>query len=388
MIPSKKLSSATRHDLRSQASVAGVSIMQITDTLSHGGLERVAVNLANALALGGYRSHLCTTRRDGPLAGLVTPTVGRLRLQRRTRLDLKAVPRLVSYIRKHRVQVLQAHGSALLLASAVSLIPPHPLVLWHNHGGWLAGLKRSPWWLKALSRRINGIVAVSRPLRDWCIRVLGMPEGRVWYIPNFAHVPRNVEGAKALPGKPGFRIASVANLLPPKDPVNLLHAMKIVVREEPEAHLLMLGRSGPNGYMKLLQDEANDPALRGHVSLFGERNDVPAVLKGCDVGVLSSASEGFPLALVEYGLAGLAVASTQVGECKEILNGGRVGLLVPPAAPEELARAILRLLASPSLRTKLGEEFGAYVRQNYSPEQIMLQLCGVYQCLLEKSLRA
>src|SRR5918999_1889196 len=88
-------------------------VMQLTDTLGAGGAERVAVNLANLLPRERYRMYLCTTRRDGPLAGLVADDVGRLCLARRWRFDYRAFGRLVDFIREHKVQILHAHGTAL-----------------------------------------------------------------------------------------------------------------------------------------------------------------------------------------------------------------------------------------------------------------------------------
>ena len=50
-----------------------IAVMQVCDTLAAGGQERVALNIANLLPGDRYRSHLCTTRADGPLADAVAP---------------------------------------------------------------------------------------------------------------------------------------------------------------------------------------------------------------------------------------------------------------------------------------------------------------------------
>jgi glycosyltransferase involved in cell wall biosynthesis len=85
---------------------------------------------------------------------------------------------------------------------------------------------------------------------------------------------------------------------------------------------------------------------------------------------------------LEYGRAGLAVVATQVGECAEILEEGEAGLLVTPSNPDSLARAFLRLLKSPALRTQLGERLNQRVKQNYSAETIVNQVCQVYEQIL------
>jgi len=74
-------------------------VMQITDTLRPGGLEHVAVNLANSLPPERFTAHLCATRQGGPLESLIAPQVKRLNLNRRSRFDRTAITRLRAYLR-------------------------------------------------------------------------------------------------------------------------------------------------------------------------------------------------------------------------------------------------------------------------------------------------
>jgi glycosyltransferase involved in cell wall biosynthesis len=90
------------------------------------------------------------------------------------------------------------------------------------------------------------------------------------------------------------------------------------------------------------------------VTLFGIRQDVPEILRGCDIGILSSTSEGLPVALIEYGIAGLAAVATSVGQCPEVLDGGKCGVLVPAADSRALAEAILGLLRDVDRSRTLG----------------------------------
>jgi glycosyltransferase involved in cell wall biosynthesis len=106
------------------------------------------------------------------------------------------------------------------------------------------------------------------------------------------------------------------------------------------------------------------------------------VLKSCEIGVLSSASEGFPLALLEYGMAGLAVVATRVGKCEEVLDNGSAGVLVPPSAPRALGGAIVSLLQSPDRRRELGDRLGKLVRENYSAARAISQVLRIYGSVL------
>lgn len=352
-------------------------VMQVTDTLRAGGMERVAVNLANQLARRSYVSHLCTTRATGPLAALISPRVARLELTRKTLCGVGAVRSLVRYLNAHAVEVVHAHGTALFISVIAGLCRRRGRIVWHNHGGWMTALRRPPAALRVFTRFVEQTIVVSQPLEKWCVGVLGIPANRVHYIPNFVEAV-DAGPVNNLPGREGCRIVCVANLLPPKDPINLLQAMQLVAQSHPEAHLLMVGRPGTPEYMSRVKLALSSAHLEGRVTLLGVRDDVPSILQACDIGVLSSSSEGLPLALLEYGLAGLPVVATSVGQCPDVLDGGRLGLVVPSGEPGQLARALLDLLQSRPLRAELGKSFKRHVESNYGVENVMAQVCRVY----------
>jgi len=359
-----------------------VRVMHLTDTLDAGGAERVAVNLVNLMPRGRYETHLCTTRREGALAELIAHDVGRLCLERKRRCDFGALRRLVAFIRTHHVDILHAHGTALLMANLASLFPPFPAVVWHDHFGRYAYEERPVWLYRLLMKRVRGVVAVNQSLVAWARNRLCVPPSRVWYIPNFV-VQEQADGPPPdLPGSPGARIVCTANFRPQKDHPTLLHAMALVREQMPAAHLLLIGLGGDASYSASVQEVIQRLDLAGNVSILGERRDVPAILRASDIGVLSSASEGLPLSLLEYGTAGLPVVATEVGQCPEVLDFGRAGILVPPAAPAQLAEALLALLRSPQRRHSLGERLCRRVREVYSAGNALRQLGQVYDVVL------
>lgn len=343
------------------------AVMQIVDSLSPGGLERVAVNIANYLPTEKYESHLCTTRADGPLEEVVLPAVQRLRLKRTGRFDLGAICRLKNYILEHNIRILHVHGSSLFLAT---LIHSPAAVLWHDHFGRYATEERPAWLYRLATRRAAGVIAVNQPLVEWSLRRLKVPADRVWYVPNFvSEPPENIE-VPALPGKPGSRIVCVANLRPEKDHLTLLAAMRAV----PDAHLILVGQAGNPDYLQRVKDAMPN----GSVTWLGTRTDVAAILRGCDIGVLSSASEGLPLALIEYGMNGLPAVATRVGQCAEVLDEGRAGVLVAPGSPDALAAALTGLLREPGRRKQLGQTLQERVRRQYSAGPVMEKVCEIY----------
>ncbi|MEK7829662.1 MAG: glycosyltransferase, partial [Acidobacteriota bacterium] len=366
-------------------SAAYPGLMHITDTLDGGGAERMAVNLVNHLPRASYRVYLCATRRDGVLADLVNTDVGRLRLERTGRFDLQAIFRLRKFIADHDIRLLHAHNTSLFVALAAAALPPFPAVIWHHHTGRYALEDKAARIYRLVARRISGVITVNQALAEWTKRRFGIPASRIRYIPNFvSEGSTNVQSTKPpgqLLGKQGKRIICVANIHPDKDHSTLFRAMKLVIERIPDAHLLLAGEARDAGYLKTVAAEMVRLGLVKNVSLLGQQKNVPQLLSACDIGVLSSVSEGLPMSLLEYGMAGLPVVATEVGQCAEVL-GDDAGITVPPSEPDELAEALISLLESAELRRELGEKLRQRVRRLYSADTVIAEVCQMYEEML------
>jgi len=358
--------------------------MHLIDSLSLGGAESMAVNFANGMPRVRYRAYLCTTRSEGPLAAHLQPDVGRLRLNRRWRFDLSAIHRLVSFTRSQKIDILHAHSSTLFIGVVAASFSPWPAVVWHVHSGRSAIGNRSPLLYRVTLKRASAVIAVNQALAQWATVSAHVPARNVSYIPNFTPDVVGNRSLIELPGTQGLRIACVANLRPEKDHLTLLRAMAIVCRAEPAAHLILVGANVDAKYYSQVQQEITRLRLTCQVTWLGARQDVAAILTACDIGVLSSVSEGLPLALLEYGMVGLSAIATRVGQCTEVLDDQQAGLLVEPGDPGALAEAVLALLKSPGTRIQFGQRLRARVRERYSANAVMAQVEQVYSDVLAK----
>jgi glycosyltransferase involved in cell wall biosynthesis len=358
-----------------------VGVMHLIDTLEAGGAERMAVNLANHLPQDSYRAFLCTTRREGPLAAAIGPHVIRLSLGRRWSFDVAAIRALARFIHENRIDILHAHSSSLFIAALSAGFHQSAHIVWHVHYGRLVDNRnRAPYRL--VRGRISGVIAVSNALAAWSRTRLHIPAGRIWYIPNFTDI-RPADTHPELPGRKGSRIVHVANLRPEKDHPTLLRAFAAVASQLPEAHLLLAGGAPDPTYRDTLLALIRCNALENRVTMLGSRPDIAGILAQCDVGVLSSASEGLPVSLIEYGLAGLPAVATDVGQCREVLDEGHAGVLVPPGDAPILASALSELLQSAEQRSALGSRLLERVHRRYSAETIVHQVCNVYDKVLQ-----
>jgi glycosyltransferase involved in cell wall biosynthesis len=354
------------------------------DSLALGGAERIAVDLANSLPKDEFEVHLCATRKGGPLEADIAPHVQFFVLGRKSRVDLKALSKLSRYLRCHKVRIIHAHSTSLFTAVLASFLPPFPKVVWHDHFGSCDIETRSTLVYGLLVRRASGVIAVNDRLANWAREALHVRKDRVWYIPNFVR-PVGCQMRAVyddLPGCPGRRVVCVAGIRPQKDFATLLRAFAEVLREVPDAVLIVVGGVRDDGYFRGLQLLQKELGLAEAVHWLGERPDALEIAAACDVGVLSSASEGLPVVLLEYGALGLPVVCTDVGQCREVVDGGSAGVLVAPGDHKALAEGIVKLLSDKALREELGKRLSKRVADQYSGDHAVREVAGVYREVL------
>jgi L-malate glycosyltransferase len=144
--------------------------------------------------------------------------------------------------------------------------------------------------------------------------------------------------------KKTVRVGCVANLRTVKNIDGLMRAAKLALAKCPQLLFEVVGDGEERDELDRLHAELG---LGDRFVLRGSVSDVPGFLRGVDVAVLPSHSEGMSNALLEYMAAGRAVVATDVGANAKLLDGGKCGLLVPPSDPAALADAICELLANP-----------------------------------------
>jgi glycosyltransferase involved in cell wall biosynthesis len=359
-----------------------VAVLQMVDSLMAGGAERMGVTLSNLLPRDRFRPCLCVTRESGPLEEFVAGDVPRLKLNRKGKVDQGALKHALRFIRENGVRIIHAHASSLFFARLVSMFPPYPKVVWHDHYGNCELNDRPVWLYRLATKKIGGVITVNQMLADWATESLAVPDERVWFIRNAVDIPANVEPAGELPGKPGKRILCVANLRPQKDHPTLVRAMKLVVEQDPEAHLILVGNVTEPPQRDLIFATIAELGMGPHITYLGSRSDVAQIMRGSDIAVLSSISEGLPLVVLEYGSLRLPVICTSVGQCAEVLDNGKAGILIPPSTPEVLARELLGLLGSPERRRHLGNALCDRVQSVYGAPAMIQQTCSVYEKVL------
>ena len=215
-----------------------------------------------------------------------------------------------------------------------------------NASSWRGRL--TPQLMKRFYPWANGIVVVSRGVRDDMAELTNIPRERITVIYNPSVVKAEVaEKAQATldhpwfkPGQPPVLIA-VGRLQVQKDYPTMLQAFAKVRRRRP-ARLLILGEGKKRPALEALIEELG---LQQDVRLQGFVPNPYAYMARASLFVLSSRWEGLPTVLIEALCCGTPVVSTDCPSGpQEILRGGRYGQLVPVGDADGLACAIERAL--------------------------------------------
>ncbi|AUC75833.1 glycosyltransferase [Olleya sp. Bg11-27] len=354
-------------------------VLQLIDSLEAGGAERVAVNYANGLLNQIDGSYLCTTRAEGLLKHSLKKEVGYLYLKRTKTIDFKAIRTLRKFININGITIIHAHASSYFLATLIKVLNPKLKLIWHDHYGKSEFLhERSIGVLTQCSRFFNHVFSVNSKLENWA--KINLKVKSVRYLPNYA-VVNDSQLITNLRGEAGKRMVCLANLRPQKDHLNVLHAFKLVVAYYPDWTLHLIGKDFEDAYSKHISSFIIEAGLEQQVFLYGSCMDTTAILKRCDIGILSSRSEGLPLALLEYGLSDLAVVATDVGECNRVIKNEVTGLLVASQNYKCLSEALLVFIEDINLRAACSQGLNSHIKTCFSENTTIDTIVKTYSLL-------
>jgi glycosyltransferase involved in cell wall biosynthesis len=205
--------------------------------------------------------------------------------------------------------------------------------------------------------RVTRFVTSSRWGASHFAGELGRPQGDFDSVYEGIDLPAfdaqvSAEAAPQLPPGPLY-VCLVGSLIERKRPLVAVQALAAARRRRPELRLVLAG-DGP--LRREVERLVTLLGLEEAVLRLGNVAAVPALLSRCQLGLLVSASEGMPNAVMEYMAARLPVVTSSVPGVDELVEHGRTGIIVPdPLAPEAIAEALCELAASAARRADFGD---------------------------------
>ena len=344
-------------------------VLQLVDSFNQGGSERQAVQLARLLhESGDYDVLVACLNGNGVLrADVEAMGLGQIpEFPLTSFYDANFVRQLIRFVRYLREQQVTIVQSSDFYTNIFGML-----------GGWLARVpvriaarresgKRSPFIRRverSAYRLAQAIIANCEAVRDELIAE-GVPGEKVIISYNGLDLvkfkPRKdvrrdeLLASVGLAQATGRRLVTmVANLRPVKDQATFLRAARLVRDARPDAAFCL---AGEGELLEPLRQQATDLGLSQDVFFVGRCERVADLLSVSDVGVLSSTSEGFSNAIIEYMAARLPVVVTQVGGAREAVLEGETGFLVGVGDAELLAQRIVDVLSDSARARSMGEQ--------------------------------
>jgi glycosyltransferase involved in cell wall biosynthesis len=364
----------------------------VIDNMRFGGTELNAVRTAARLDRSRYDLRVVCFDVDGPLAeryrAIGVPVVPLPLNSLYGPSMLSSGWRFVRYLREERVQIVHAHDMySNIFASVWGRIAGAPVVI-TSRRWWHTCPNRKLRVGNRVAFRLSHAVLANSAAVARSVHEDGVARSEVWTVPNFAddEAFEPLSSAERLLVRRGWRVPDdalvvgcVARLDPLKDHATLLRAMASLQTPGRRAHLVLVGDGETRSALERLAEELG---IRDGVSFVGEVRDGGNHHRAFDISVLASLSEGFPNTLVEAMAAGRPVVATAVGGSVDAVVDGETGLLVEPAAPDQLSAALRRLLGDAGARSRMGRAGHERARRLYDARRTVGTLEDMYERLL------
>lgn len=370
-----------------------MKILHIIDSGGMYGAEVMLLNLAVHQAHMGYGVEIASIgEKDNEEKAIETAALKQGLAVRKFRMrpgpNWPGALSVLRHARRHGFEILHSHGykGNILFGMLPKGIRRLPLVAtlhgWTSTRGW-SRIKVYE-WLDSLSLRfIDRIVLVNRGMLSHP-RLRKYGEKRFRIVNNgIAPFPDSLPAAIS-PSiedfcKQGYIIGALGRLSPEKGFAYLLDALALLLRQARDVRLLLIGEGRLRKHL-----EAKIAALHidSRVLMPGFLPDACRLLPLCDLLVMPSLTEGLPITLLEAMRAGTPIVATHVGGIPHILQDRQSALIVPPADPDALAKAIAALHDRPDLGSALSAKALRLFRRNYTREQMALGYHWIYSELL------
>ena len=335
-------------------------------TSGHSGVDRAARHLIPALAGRGYAVDLLRVRRHGPELSRIPPRVSIIDLG--SAHTYGALPELVRYLKRVRPAVLLSDKDRVnrtaLLGRFLARVPTR-LVLSSGTTISIDLSTRGPLerWIQRNSMGklypfADAVIVNARQVAEDMADFTGLPRDRIQVVPTPAVPEALFPQQRPVPDPPWFGpdeppvILGVGELCTRKDFATLIRAFARV-RAVHSCRLVILGEGAQRARLRALAQELG---VASAVDLPGFQPNPYDYMAHSALFALTSRWEGNPFVLPEALAVGTPVLATDCPSGpREVLDGGRYGLLVPVGDVQALAQGILQTLAQPLPKATLQE---------------------------------
>ena len=213
-------------------------------------------------------------------------------------------------------------------------------------------------WIVANS--IAGLQAYDAPKHKSSVIYNGFDFNRISNLKD----PLSVK--KAFKIETRYLVGMIASFSILKDYKTYIEAALIVLSQRKDITFICVGTGNDQKFREMVE-----PKYIENILFLGGQSDVESIMNACDIGVLSTYTEGISNALLEFCALGKPVITTNGGGNGELVSDGKTGFLIPQKSPEILANKILLLINDQKLSTGMGIAGNRRIKDHFSIEHMI-----------------
>ena len=180
-------------------------------------------------------------------------------------------------------------------------------------------------------------------------------------------------------------VVLVARMLRDKGIMEFLEAAELINSMGIAARFILVGDPDPGNPASIPVETLQQWNGRNGVEWWGWRDDIAGVLRQAHIVCLPSYREGLPKSLLEAAASGLPIVTTNAIGCRDVVEDGVNGYLVPVKESAPLASALLKLINDPELRVSMGMRGRNRAESEFSSQRVISETLAVYKQLVSQS---
>lgn len=357
-----------------------IRVLRILSRMNVGGPSRHVVNLTSGLSQIGYHTRLAVGLPESAEGSMLSLAE---KMQIRPDIiacfdrpvsawrDSIAFGEIVRHIRNFRPHIVHTHTTKAGILGRIAAVMCRVPVIFHTfHGHVFTGYfsektSRAIICLeRLLAKFTDSLITLTPGIKADIFQRLRLTEsGKIEVIPLGLDLAKNLGTQRKSSGwrkelgldEGVFLAGIVARLVPVKNHKMLIEAISVICKKMSNLHLAVVGGGELEAQLK---NQVEMLGLKGRVHFCGIVRDIEAVYADLDLLVLSSKNEGTPVVVIEALASGCPVAATRVGGIEEVLDSGRLGMILensPDSFATGLATAIDSTAKAGSLMTARNE---------------------------------
>jgi glycosyltransferase involved in cell wall biosynthesis len=174
-----------------------------------------------------------------------------------------------------------------------------------------------------------------------------------------------------------FVVGMVASFSDKKDYATYIKAANIILETRKDITFLCIGAGDDSQYKKMILDEHKD-----FIKFLGRQENVESIMNVCDIGILSTYTEGISNSILEFMALGKPVIATNGGGTNEIITNDITGFLITQKNQIDLGEKITNLLNDKNLRIKIGKNSKEYIKNEFNINKMRNEFINLYNGII------